>query len=428
MKCRRPNCFGKISDGYCDICGMPPLDQPYASSVPKPGLSRPSVAGGRCPQPGCNGNVIDGYCDVCGSPVSTPAFTQAPALPTSITKTSATLSSIAFGTNRTTSFAGTKARRRKAKAKPVSRLGLGLTQVPSAPIIDPEKAVITNPEVPEKHRICHKCQAKVGQSSENIDSRTEGFCPKCGTPYSFSVKLAPGEIVADQYEVIGVLASGGQGWIYLAKDHNVSGRWVVLKGLLNAEDEDALAAATAEQQSLARIGVHPLIVDIYNFITVGDTGYIVMEYVGGRSLKQLLQQRMTANNGSFSPLPPAYALSLLIEILPALSYIHERGMVYCDFKPDNVIQSGDSLKLIDLGGVRHFDDDDSAIFGTVGYHAPEVATQGTSVASDIYTVGRTLMVMCADVPGYQTTYERSIPPPHEMPAFASNDSLYRLLM
>ncbi|MEN0071730.1 MAG: tetratricopeptide repeat protein, partial [Propionicimonas sp.] len=102
--------------------------------------------------------------------------------------------------------------------------------------------------------------------------------------------------------------------------------------------------------------------------------------------------------------------------------------LYCDFKPDNVIQVGDALKLIDLGGVRHTGDDESAIYGTIGFQAPEVATAGPSIASDMYTVGRTLMVLCADVPGYQSSYEFTIPPLDELPAFAGNDAAYRLLL
>ena len=65
----------------------------------------------------------------------------------------------------------------------------------------------------------------------------------------------------------------------------------------------------------------------------------------------------------------AYAL----EGLRALGYLHGLGLLYCDFKPDNVIQSEEQLKLIDLGGVRRADDASSAIYGTVGYQAPEIA-------------------------------------------------------
>ena len=68
----------------------------------------------------------------------------------------------------------------------------------------------------------------------------------------------------------------------------MSDRYVVLKGLLNSGDADALAAAIAERQFLAEVQ-HPLIVEIYNFVTNEGAGYIVMEYVGGQSLKQILK-------------------------------------------------------------------------------------------------------------------------------------------
>ena len=75
----------------------------------------------------------------------------------------------------------------------------------------------------------------------------------------------------------------------------------------------------------------------------------------------------------------------MVEILPAFAFLHSSGLIYCDFKPDNIIQQGDAIKLIDLGGVRRADDTTSAIYGTVGYQAPEVPKVGPSIAGDIYT-------------------------------------------
>ena len=201
---------------------------------------------------------------------------------------------------------------------------------------------------------------------------------------------------------------------------------MVLKGLLNTGDKDALAVAIVEKQFLAQVE-HPLIVEIYNFVTHEDAGYIVMEYVGGTSLKQILKDRMRANNGKFDPLPVDQALAYILEILPAFSYLHDLGLIYCDFKPDNLIQVGDAVKLIDLGGVRRVDDQESAIYGTIGYQAPEVAQVGPTVASDIYTIGRTCVVLMTEFRGYQTKYVASLPPVDETPVFAAHDSLYRLL-
>ncbi|WKK72112.1 hypothetical protein Q0F99_03455 [Rathayibacter oskolensis] len=117
----------------------------------------------------------------------------------------------------------------------------------------------------------------------------------------------------------------------------------------------------------------------------------------------------------------------MLEVMPAFAYLHDHGMLYCDFKPDNMIQVGDQVKLIDLGGVRRADDDESAIYGTVGYQAPEVPEVGPSIASDVYTIGRTIASLVLDFRGNQTTYVASLPPVSETPLFQRYDSFYRLI-
>src|SRR5699024_8568579 len=77
---------------------------------------------------------------------------------------------------------------------------------------------------------------------------------------------------------------------------------------------------------------------------------------------------------------------------------------------------------------RRIDDHESAIYGTIGYQAPEVAELGPSIASDIHTIGRTLVVLVAEFRGYQSTWVDKLPGPDVLPVFAEHDSLYRLLM
>ncbi len=448
-KCQEPGCTGSILDGYCDVCGTPGAatapDDPAASAPPSAEQEEPITPAARpqpqqvssvpngtpCAQPGCPGHILDGYCDVCGTAAESES--EEPAAegsPIGATRSTASnrLSATVMGSARARQT-GTKATRRVGSSSQrmrAARLGAGLTVIPPVPAIDAANAVMKDPVVPEDKRFCSNCGTKVGRSQGDRPGRTNGFCPKCRQAFSFDPKLKAGDLVAGQYDVAGCLAHGGLGWIYLARDRNVSDRWVVLKGLLNTGDPDALAAAIAEQRFLAQVE-HPRIVEIYNFVMHEGAGYIVMEYVGGTSLKALLKQRMR-KTGRYDPLPVDQALAYILEILPAFQYLHDLGLAYCDFKPDNVIQVGDDLKLIDLGGVRRMDDDDSAIFGTLGYQAPEVAEQGVSVASDIYTIGRSLVVLTTEFRGYQTTYVDSLPPVEETPVFARYDSFYRLLL
>ncbi|TDD25422.1 serine/threonine protein kinase [Actinomadura sp. KC06] len=411
--CAQPGCTGTISDGYCDICGNPP-----ASPVSGPGVPAPRTPAAlppdACRMPGCTGTIMDGYCDVCGSPPAHTTLT-ARAGASGSTSTGGTVGSTRTGSTRTGS-ARSSARR--------GMLGAGLVEVPRVPYRDPSTAVMSNPEVAEGKRFCSNCDEPVGRGRSGRPGRTEGFCPKCGTRFSFTPKLRPGDLLGGQYDVLGCLAHGGLGWIYLAKDRNVSDRWVVLKGLLDSGDADAMAAAAAERAFLAEVE-HPNIVKIYNFVQHDGDGYIVMEYVGGQSLKDILLQQPQPSGEKHLPLAQAIAYGL--EVLRAFEYLHAQGLVYCDFKPDNVIQSEEQLRLIDLGGVRRLDDPGGAIYGTIGYQAPEIADDGPSVSSDLYTVGRALAVLSFPFRGFTRNFTTSLPERSQVPVLQRFESFDRFL-
>jgi serine/threonine-protein kinase PknG len=413
--CTQPGCGGAIEDGYCAICGMAPSSAVPSGAVP----AAHAVAGSSGAGGAAQGGVSAG-----GRP-------GAPALPPGALAPAWSLPSrpsSPYGTGPSTGSAGSRRGSRSTGGRSRSSrggLGAGLVEVPPVPYRDPATAVMAAPEVPEARRYCGNCGQPVGRSREGRPGLAEGFCRNCGTKFSFRPKLERGDLVAGQYEVLGCLAHGGLGWIYLARDRNVSDRWVVLKGLLNTGDQDAMDAALAERRFLAEVE-HPNIVRIYNFVTHPDratgeaSGYIVMEYVGGKSLKQILQEA----RASGSSLKVQHALAYAIEVLPALGYLHDRGLVYCDFKPDNVIQTEEQLKLIDMGGVRRIESDDP-IYGTVGYQAPEIADDGPSVESDLYTVGRALAVLTFEFRGYQGEYRHRLP--DGVPVLAEWESFRRLL-
>ncbi|WP_351227726.1 tetratricopeptide repeat protein [Streptomyces sp. NPDC002133] len=478
-KCVRPGCEGSYEDVgggelYCDTCGLAP-DTAQASAAGAGGGASGAGAVPACQRPGCEGSYEDVgggelYCDTCGlAPVvSVNGSLSSP--PTGITGGGAHGSNSSSARSGSRSSARSSSRSSRSSRSSTSRrsvsgrlsrslsgrstgrsvsvrssgstsstsgrgrLGAGLVSMPEVPRPDPRSAVMENPEVPERKRFCSRsdCGAPVGRARGDRPGRTEGFCTKCGHPYSFVPKLSAGDVVHGQYEVIGCLAHGGLGWVYLAIDRAVSDRWVVLKGLLDTGDQDAMAAAISERRFLAEIE-HSNIVRIYNFVEHLDQrtgsldGYIVMEYVGGKSLKEIANERR-APDGKRDPLPIEQACAYGIEALEALGHLHSRNLLYCDFKVDNAIQTEDQLKLIDMGAVRRMDDDESAIYGTVGYQAPEVAEVGPSVASDLYTVARTLAVLTFDFQGYTNVFVDSLPDPDNIKVFRTYESFYRLLV
>ncbi|MCW4351836.1 serine/threonine-protein kinase PknG [Hoyosella sp. YIM 151337] len=311
------------------------------------------------------------------------------------------------------------------------RLGGGLVEIPAAPPIDPASAILKSPAVPESKRYCRNCGQPVGRSDGGEKGEPDGVCANCGTPYWFTPLLSEGDIIAGQYEIKGCLAHGGLGWIYLAIDRNVEDRWVVLKGLLHSGDAKAQAVAMAERRFLAEVS-HPSIVKIYNFVEhvnrSGETiGYIVMEYVGGTTLRHLVHNRRKETGDTSACMPIEHAIVLVQEVLQALGYLHALGLTYNDLKPDNVMITDEGIKLIDLGAVAAIESY-GYIFGTPGFQAPELARTGPTVASDIYTAGRTLAALTTRLPSENGVYKPGIPTADQEPLFREHEFYYRLLL
>ncbi|GHI02578.1 serine/threonine protein kinase [Streptomyces cellostaticus] len=331
-----------------------------------------------CIRPGCAGHIMGtGYCDTCGHRHQEPRTEPPPSQP-------GPGSEEPPGPQPTHAVAG------------VGELDQhGLVRLPDVPV--PEGGLVEDPRPPTGGRPCGAggCTMTIGIGYGGQSARATGRCPRCGTPYSFLPLLNKGDVVAGHYRVLGCLARGGLGWIHLAEDTRADGYRVVLKGLIDVHDALARRNAVEERRSLTDLH-HP---DIVRIITYAEhevsgsspTGYLVMDYIGGRSLQQLFAAEDTERIFHGRPRLD-HVLTYGCKILGALQYMHERGLLYCDMKPANVIHFGRAVKVIDLGAVRAIGDRGSAYVYTAVFAPPkeELDSRGWHVDSDLYTVGRTL--------------------------------------
>jgi eukaryotic-like serine/threonine-protein kinase len=194
-----------------------------------------------------------------------------------------------------------------------------------------------------------------------------------------------GTLFDGRYKVVRRLGSGGMANVYLAEDQEL-GRRVAIK-ILNdrhAHDEQFVERFRREAKNAAALS-HPNIVSIYDRGEAEGTYYIAMEYLDGRSLKELIVSR--------GPAPIQVAIDYARQILSALRFAHRNGIVHRDIKPHNVLVDGEGrVKVTDFGiaraGAASQMTEAGSIVGTAQYLSPEQA-KGTAVdqRSDIYSLG-----------------------------------------
>jgi beta-lactam-binding protein with PASTA domain len=197
-------------------------------------------------------------------------------------------------------------------------------------------------------------------------------------------EINAGTIVDGRYKIVSRLGAGGMADVYLAEDQQL-GRKVALKLLHRRFAEDPGFVERFRREAQAAAGLqHPNVVSVYDRGDYDDTYYIAMEYLPGRSLKQLIRQE--------APLDPVRAIDITIQILKAARFAHRRGVIHRDLKPHNVIvDDSDHAKVTDFGIARAGASDmteTGSIMGTAQYLSPEQA-QGhvVSAGSDLYSVG-----------------------------------------
>ncbi|MGP8199131.1 MAG: protein kinase domain-containing protein [Limisphaerales bacterium] len=258
-------------------------------------------------------------------------------------------------------------------------------------------------ELPASSTSCSKCGAALPSAA------TAGLCPRClmaeamapteaGAETSAARQTIPPAELAPhfpQLEILECLGRGGMGVVYKARQKTLN-RFVALKLLAPERVCEAKFAErfTSEAQALAALN-HPNIVTIYDFGQAGGFYYLLMEFVDGVNLRQLLRMRKFT---------PEEALAIVPPLCDALQFAHNRGIVHRDIKPENLLLDKDGrVKVADFGIAKMLGAADGGgggtsaapgnatqtAVGTPGYSSPEQKTDPQRVDSraDIYSLG-----------------------------------------
>ncbi len=194
-----------------------------------------------------------------------------------------------------------------------------------------------------------------------------------------------------KYRLLRLLGQGGMGEVYLAEHVTMHRRAAVkLISPRIRRNPQAVEQFLTEARSIAALD-HPNIVHAYNVDTFGDQYYLVMEYVEGESLQELVD--------AHGPLPIPEAADVIRQCADGLSHVHDHGVLHCDIKPANLLINGQGVvKIMDLGMARLIQGERTAgsqpqdgLLGSVDFMAPETAMQSDSLdcRADIYSLGCT---------------------------------------
>lgn len=200
-----------------------------------------------------------------------------------------------------------------------------------------------------------------------------------------------GASLGGRYEILDAVGQGGMSTVYKAKD-TVLGRFVAVKVLHGqySRDHEFLTRFKREAQSAASL-IHPNIVTVYDTGEEDGTHYIILEYIEGQQVKELIRER--------GPLPVEMALDIARQAGQALAYAHRREVVHRDIKPHNLMLSKDGRVLVTDFGIAKASaqagiTQDGTVLGTVQYISPEQARGEIADAqSDIYSLGICLYEM-----------------------------------
>jgi serine/threonine protein kinase len=288
-------------------------------------------------------------------------------------------------------------------------IGSGLIKQAPKPTTDEHISVL---------KVCPQCSTEYETGDR--------FCPKDGAPLRPKVSGDPmiGRVIADRYLILARLGEGGMGRVYVA-EHVKMTRQCAIKVMNPAlmNDAESTTRFAREASNAARI-LHPNVAAVFDYGEADKTVYLVMEYIDGESLSNLL-----AREGS---LDPRRAVDIARQIADGLTAAHELGIVHRDLKPDNVIvatkrDGREIAKVVDFGIAKAVSDSpqdsltrSGLVIGTPEYMSPEqLLGDPVDARADIYALGCMLYQMLTGVQPFDAeTREQMIrrrlnePPPH----------------
>lgn len=203
----------------------------------------------------------------------------------------------------------------------------------------------------------------------------------------------PSRILGGRYLLLERIDEGGAGQVWRARDERL-GRDVAVK-ILGADADEAFRVRFADEARRSALVSHPNVVTVFDEGRDGDDSFMVMEYVRGRTLRDVVIDR--------GPLRPHEAARLVMQVAAALDAAHEAGVIHCDVKPANVIvDEHGTAKLADFGVARAARGPrEHELIGTARYIAPErVAGDPPTERSDVYSLGLVAYELLAGRPAY----------------------------
>lgn len=227
-------------------------------------------------------------------------------------------------------------------------------------------------------------------TSQDNEAQTENTTPEA-TPQT-------SRVLQQRYELLDILGQGGMGTVYLARDLRLNNRPCVVKQLRDdvmAKDEERLKAQQffeREAGMLSRLQ-HPSVVSILDYFVESGEYFLVMEYIEGQDLYQIMRER------NATPFDEDQVVDWAIEICDVLSYMHAQNppVIYRDLKPSNVmIDVKGRIKLVDFGIARPYEvDNENTHVISGGYSPPEQYLGKATPKSDIYALGATMFFLLA---------------------------------